>query len=133
MPDGNLERMPFTMDQKLEYVRRYQASGQSQEEFCRDHPVAAPRTLRAWSRMLRRPEDQVQHARAVVAEALEELTSLLKVFEAAGDHPKYRRGADSTTPPPGSAAASCQAADVKPSEAQTAPKPLAMPRTLTWW
>jgi len=82
---GNLEGMKLSNDDRAAFILGYRQSGLSQEEYCRTHTTGiSPRTLRSWARLTRRPEEVVARVKAVVAEAIAELTSILAAMEAAG-------------------------------------------------
>ncbi len=75
LPTGsNLQVMPrYTIQQKLDVVAQWEASGLPQDAFVRDHPVRiSSRTLRDWVALARRPEKALARQRAVVAHALDE-------------------------------------------------------------
>lgn len=73
----------FSTEEKLTVVRAWRVSGQSQAAFCAAHPGIAARTLRTWVRACRGPDDSLVRARAVVANAVNELSAVLKAIDIA--------------------------------------------------
>jgi hypothetical protein len=68
----------ITFEQKKVIVEEWRASGQTQEAFCRSHPTArAPRTLRAWAREVRRPEEGLERALARMGEAVQDVMAIV--------------------------------------------------------
>ncbi len=77
--------MRLSNDDRAAFILAYRQSGLSQEVFCRTHTTGvSPRTLRSWARLTRRPEEVVARAKAVVADAIAELTSILATMETDG-------------------------------------------------
>lgn len=69
--------------EKRQYVDGWRTSGLTQQDYCAQFVNVSARTLRAWARASRRPDGSLARARAVVAEAVEELQAILASLEAA--------------------------------------------------
>jgi hypothetical protein len=79
---------PLTFQQKQDFVVAWRASGMTQSEFAATHTTISARTLRAWVKETRRPDDGVAAAHAVITKAIVDLTAILGAIEAAAPcHP----------------------------------------------
>ena len=77
----------ITFEQKKFVVEVWRASGRTQQEFCQNHPARlAPRTLRAWAREVRVPEEGLERALARVAESVQEVSVIMRAIQNARGH-----------------------------------------------
>ena len=78
---------PSTHEQKADFCRRFLASAETQETFCRreresNSEAPSTRSLREWLRMYMDPGAFKDQARAVIVQAVSELQGILLAFDA---------------------------------------------------